>query len=103
MPVCGALRCRYWVWSNLGASRETNMPKYRWEEIADTLRQRIKDGTYPPGTRLPSRRQLEREFECTDPPVGTAMRTLKQEGLVETLNGVGAYVAENLPPWPEDT
>lgn len=33
-------------------------PRYRYEEIADDLQQRIKAGEFSPGSRLPSRREL---------------------------------------------
>ncbi|MCO8274526.1 GntR family transcriptional regulator [Actinoplanes sp. TRM 88003] len=33
-------------------------PRYRYEAIADDLEQRIEAGEFPPGSRLPSRRQL---------------------------------------------
>jgi GntR family transcriptional regulator len=73
------------------------MPKYPYEVVADSIRERIKDGTYgPPGSKLPSRAQLCEEFGVSDIVVGSAMRILKGEGLTETLPGVGVYVAE--PP-----
>jgi DNA-binding GntR family transcriptional regulator len=72
------------------------MPKYPYEVVADSIRERIQDGTYPPGSKLPSRAQLCEEFGVSDIVVGSAMRILKGEGLTETLPGVGVYVAE--PP-----
>jgi GntR family transcriptional regulator len=73
------------------------MPQYLYERVTETLRRRIASGEYPPGSKLPSRSQLTREFEASDPVIGQAMRTLKAEGLVVTLNGVGAFVAEDPP------
>jgi GntR family transcriptional regulator len=70
------------------------MPKYLYEQITDAIRRRIASGEYPPGSKLPSRSEIQREFGASDPVVGQAMRTLKTEGLVVTLNGVGAFVAE---------
>lgn len=74
------------------------MPLYPYEQITETLRRRIASGEYPPGSKLPSRRQLQIEFGMSDPVIGQAMRTLKAEGLVVTLNGIGAYVAEKDEP-----
>lgn len=74
------------------------MPRYPYEEIAEWVRARVADGTYPPGARLPSRSQLRDQFGVSDPVVGSAMRILKHEGLVVTLNGVGAFVAEKDGP-----
>lgn len=74
------------------------MPTYPYQQIADQLRARIRDGTYPPGSKLPSRTELRAEHGRSDIVVGAAMRILKQEGLIETLPGVGVYVADPLPP-----
>lgn len=71
------------------------MPTYPYQEVADTIRARIRDGTYPPGSRLPSRTAMSEEFGWSDIVIGSAMRVLKSEGLVETLPGVAAFVAEN--------
>jgi DNA-binding GntR family transcriptional regulator len=70
------------------------MPKYAYELIADTIRERIADGTYPAGSRLPSRSQLCAEFGVSVITVGWAMRILRGEGLTEVLPGVGVYVKE---------
>lgn len=69
------------------------MPKYPYEVVADSIRARIQDGTYPPGSKLPSRAELCLEFSVSDIVVGSAMRILKAEGLTETLPGIGVYVA----------
>lgn len=74
------------------------MPQYLYERVTDEIRRRIVVGEYPPGSKLPSRSQLQHEFSASDPVIGQAMRTLKTEGLVVTLNGVGAFVAEKDPP-----
>lgn len=74
------------------------MPTHQYQQVADSLRQRIRDGTYPPGTKLPSRSQLRHQHGVSDIVIGAAMRILKQEQLVETLAGVGVYVADPLPP-----
>lgn len=73
------------------------MPKYPYEVVADSIRERIKDGTYPPGSKLPSRVELCKEFGVSDIVVGSAMRLLKQEQLTETLAGIGVYVAVHPP------
>ncbi|MEH0830651.1 GntR family transcriptional regulator, partial [Micromonospora sp. CPCC 205714] len=33
-------------------------PRYRYEQIADDLAERIASGEFPPGSKLPSRREL---------------------------------------------
>ena len=36
-----------------------------FEDVADTIRRLILDGTYPPGTRLPGERELSERFEVS--------------------------------------
>lgn len=74
------------------------MPKYLHEQVTDVLRGRIRDGTYPPGSKLPTRRELCVDLRVSDIVIGVAMRALRHEGLVESLPGVGVYVVEVLPP-----
>jgi DNA-binding GntR family transcriptional regulator len=74
------------------------MPTHRYQQVADTIRARIRDGTYPPGSALPLRRDLREEFGVSDIVVNSAMRILRNERLVETLHGVGVYVVDPLPP-----
>lgn len=81
------------VVESAGQQGDPIMHTYPYEQVAETIRGRIRDGTYPPGSRLPSRKAMSEEFGYSDIVVGAAMRTLKQEGLVETLPGVAAYVA----------
>ena len=39
------------------------MTRTKYGAIADTLRERIADGTYPVGSKLPSIAELMREFD----------------------------------------
>ena len=67
------------------------MPKQRYEEVADVLRSRIEDGTYEPGAKLPSRRELRDEFQASDTVIDKAMMILRVSGLTESLQGVGVF------------
>jgi DNA-binding GntR family transcriptional regulator len=78
------------------------MPQYLYERVTDEIRRRIASGEYPPGSQLPSRRELSGELSASDPVIGVAMRALKAEGLVVTLNGVGAFVAEAVEGQPPE-
>jgi DNA-binding GntR family transcriptional regulator len=73
------------------------MPTYPYQRVADEIRAEIKAGTYPPGSKLPSRKVLCQSHGVSSIVVNSAMRILRAEGWVETLNGVGSYVAETLP------
>lgn len=67
-------------------------PQQRYEEVASDLRSRIESGEYPPGSRLPSRRELAEEYSASDTVIDKAMLILRLAGLTETLPGVGVYV-----------
>ncbi|MET8253732.1 winged helix-turn-helix domain-containing protein [Micromonospora sp. NPDC005197] len=53
----------------------------------------VESGAWPPGTKLPSRSQLCKEYGVSDTVVGKAMMILRATGLTETLEGVGVFVA----------
>ncbi|MGI3198714.1 GntR family transcriptional regulator [Streptomyces sp. GLT-R25] len=52
------------------------------EGIADTVRARIGDGTYPVGELLPSIAALGKEFSVPESTVSLALRPLKEEGIL---------------------
>ena len=69
-------------------------PRYRYEQIADDLEERISAGEFPPGAKLPSRRELIEYYDVTAPVIDRAMQNLRAKGITETLPGVGVYVRE---------
>lgn len=72
--------------------------EYPHVRVTNELRRRIREGVYPPGTKMPSRTEVAEEFAVSDIVVGSAMRALKTEGLTEPLPGIGTFVADPLPP-----
>jgi DNA-binding FadR family transcriptional regulator len=64
----------------------------RPERIAGILRQRITDHELEAGSRLPSENALAEHFGVSRAVIREAIQRLKVEGLVETLQGSGAYV-----------
>lgn len=69
---------------------EVTAPKY--VRLAQTLLGRIKDGTYPPGTLLPSENQLVQAFGMSRPTVVRALELLKRDGWLESRQGYGTIV-----------
>ncbi|MDT5154205.1 MAG: hypothetical protein QOI01_5938 [Mycobacterium sp.] len=76
-------------------ARPANAPNGRplREFIRDCIRNRISDGTYPPGTRLVER-DLAAEFAVSRAPVREAVRMLNSEGFVEMLATRGVIVRQ---------
>ena len=60
--------------------------------VAATVRRRITDGTYPPGSRLPRLGALAAEHECSVQPVTDAYELLAGEGLISSGGHHKGYV-----------
>jgi GntR family transcriptional regulator len=69
---------------------EYTPPKYA--RLIGELQRRIERGEYPPGSLLPSEHQLAQEFAIARPTVVRALRTLRQDGWIETQQGKGSFV-----------
>ena len=70
-------------------------PKYI--QIVNALQTRISDGTYAPGTMLPSETVLVGEFEVSRPVVVRALEILRQDGWIDSQQGKGRF-ARGKPP-----
>ena len=67
------------------------------EEVKASIRQRIAEGGWQPGMKLPSERELVQQFGCARMTVHHALRELEDEGLIERRQGSGSYVAQLHP------
>ncbi|WP_433174177.1 GntR family transcriptional regulator [Actinoallomurus sp. CA-150999] len=72
--------------------RDGPVPPYR--QVAAVLRKRIESGDIPPGRRIPSLVELEQEFGVARDTLRKAVQVLKDDGLVETVTGMGVFVVE---------
>ncbi|WP_433436996.1 GntR family transcriptional regulator [Nonomuraea sp. CA-141351] len=82
------------------SSEEFAPPKYA--QIVQAIRQKIADGTYPPGSLLPSETQLVREFRVSRPTVVRALQVLQLRGVIEREHGKGSFVKATPPGSPEE-
>lgn len=64
------------------------------QQIATVLRERITTGAIPPGGRLPTEQQLADSFGVSRTVIREAVSSLKHAGLIDTRQGVGAFVTE---------
>src|SRR3954447_11094963 len=62
--------------------------------VAGEIEEAIIDGTFAIGTQLPSEQQLATQFGVSRNVVREAFKFLKERGLIEILNGSGAYVSQ---------
>lgn len=73
---------------------DPNDPRQPYEQIADYIRHEIKTGKLRPGDRIPSGRDLAATFEVAHQTAASALRALKNEGLVMSWSGRGAFVRD---------
>jgi GntR family transcriptional repressor for pyruvate dehydrogenase complex len=69
-----------------------------YQQVANSLAETIRAGTYKPGQRLPSERDLAEQFNVSRPTVREAMIALEIQGMVEARHGSGIYVTERVEP-----
>lgn len=76
--------------SRQGIEFAADRPK--WEQIADVLRHRIADGIYAPGARVPSVVAITEEFDVAGVTARKVLTSLREDGLIYTVNGLGSFV-----------
>ncbi len=60
--------------------------------VADILLRKIREGGLEPGMRLPTEKALGEHFQVSRTVIREAIASLKNEGVVETRQGSGAFV-----------
>lgn len=67
-----------------------------YQQLANSILERIRSGALPPGTRLPTVRQFARQLGVTRLTVHSAYAELQADGWVEATVGRGTFVAERI-------
>ncbi len=67
-------------------------PRRLYQQIADQIRELIRQGGFDVGTRLPPERDLAQQLGVSRPSLREAMIALDVEGTVEIKGGSGVYV-----------
>ena len=62
------------------------------DKVEELLRERIRDATYSPGSRIPSESELSEEFGVSRATVRTVLAKLAVNGLILRKQGDGTYV-----------
>lgn len=68
--------------------------EHKYKKLAQSLRRRIEDGTFPPAGRLPSETELADRFVCSRQTVRQAVALLEAEGYVHRQRGSGTFIKE---------
>lgn len=78
-------------------SVDTRSPEPLWSQIESGVRRLVASRALPPGTPLPSVRDLARELRINPATVAKAYQRLTESGVTEVRRGDGTYVAERPP------
>ena len=65
------------------------MPKAKYEQLYQVLKERIESGLYPAQELLPSEHALVQEFSCSRNTLRRAIGELVRVGYVQTMQGKG--------------
>ncbi|PGV59309.1 GntR family transcriptional regulator [Bacillus cereus] len=74
-------------------STDKKLPKYR--QIIDYMKEKIKNGEWPIGSKIPSQRQLAKLFQVNRSTIITALEELMADGLIQGKIGAGTIVMNN--------
>jgi DNA-binding GntR family transcriptional regulator len=68
-----------------------------YQRIYADIREKIVSGEYPPRSKLPTIRELQAAFGCSEQPVRAALKMLSDGGWIETQQGKGSFVVASPP------
>jgi GntR family transcriptional repressor for pyruvate dehydrogenase complex len=86
--------------SSLPSFRPLGPPRNRAGEVVERLAAEIGSGRIAPGARLPTEQELTAALGVSRTVVREAVAVLRAEGLVETRQGVGAFVVRDVQRRP---
>lgn len=69
-----------------------------YEQVVEQLLERIHGGEFAPNQRLPTERELGELFGVSRGVIREAIKVLNSMGVVESRQGSGTYVSDNLAP-----
>lgn len=75
-----------------GVARNQVGAKPKYQVIVDDVRARIDDGRLADGSQLPTKPDMMTQYEVSLGVVNQALRVLRDQGLVETYQGIGSFV-----------
>ena len=77
---------------SLSLNKKLDQPLYR--QIKDHILDRINNGEWVEGSKLPSENDFVAGFQISRMTVNRALRELSQEGVLSRVHGLGTFVAE---------
>ncbi|MFJ2575216.1 GntR family transcriptional regulator [Kitasatospora aureofaciens] len=83
-------------------NRKNDEERAPYRKAADAMRQDIADGRLKAGDKLPALSEIEKRFGIANMTARSAVRVLREEGLVYAVQGVGTFVRAKAQPEPAD-
>jgi len=68
-------------------------PPLEYRRVAGAIEALIENGYFPPGSKLPSEKELAGQLDVAYGTVRRAMVVLRERGLILTIWGKGTFVA----------
>ncbi|MFJ9842038.1 GntR family transcriptional regulator [Kitasatospora sp. NPDC101155] len=81
-------------------SRRNDEERAPYQKAADAMRQDIAEGRLKAGDKLPALSEIEKRFGIANMTARSAVRVLREEGLVYAVQGVGTFVRARPQPEP---
>ncbi|MFF0867605.1 winged helix-turn-helix domain-containing protein [Nonomuraea sp. NPDC003560] len=81
---------------------EFDEDRLMWEQLYETLRERIVNGVYRERMPIPSIEQLDQEFAVSRGTIRKVLRILAEEKFINPISGRGTYVRPR-NEWPQDS
>jgi len=78
-------------WSALALDKASPVPLYH--QLAEAIRERVRQGALPPGERLPPERELAEQAGISRMTARQALAELARGGALDVRHGVGTFVA----------
>ncbi len=78
-------------WSALAPDKSSPVPLYH--QLAEAIRERVRQGALPPGAQLPPERELAERVGISRMTARQALADLARDGALDVRHGVGTFVA----------
>ncbi len=72
-------------------------PRPLYQQVKDSIIERINSGEWPPDIKIPSENELVESLKVSRMTIHRALRELTTEGKLVRLQGVGTFVAQPKP------
>jgi len=83
----------YELSTSIALPRNTSQPLY--QQIKDSIRDKIHSGSWLPGRKIPSEHSLVADLGVSRMTVNRALRELTRDGYLERVHGLGTFVNEH--------